>query len=44
MTAHIGKPAASMRSRISAVHFGSSWVLNIARISAALASNYSVIS
>jgi hypothetical protein len=38
MTAHIGKPAASMRSRISAVRFGSSWLLNIARISAAMAS------
>jgi transposase len=28
MTAHIGKPTASMRSRISAVRFGSSWLLN----------------
>ena len=31
-----------MRSRISAVRFGSSWLLNIARISAAFASNCSV--
>jgi hypothetical protein len=29
MTAHIGKPAASMRSRISTVRFGSSWLLNM---------------
>lgn len=44
MTAHIGKPAASMRSRISAVRFGSNWLPNIVRISAALASNWSVMS
>ena len=38
MTAYMGKPATTIRARISAARFGSSWVLNIARISAALAS------
>lgn len=44
MTAYIGKPAASMSSRISAVRSGSGCLLNIARISAALVSNCPVIS